>query len=643
MCGIAGLFGERQPDRLRRMTDRMAHRGPDDQGQAWIETPSGWLGLGSRRLAVLDPTMAGHQPMESQGALLSYNGEVYNWRGLRRQLAGAGVGLVSGTDTEVVLAVLNREGLSGLARIDGMFALAWWDPTSQELVLARDRFGIKPLYYSQHGRRLAFASEAKCLFAAGIVPELDASVLPSYLCCGWVPGVRTLFKGVYELPPGHVLRHGNGATRIETFREVVPAPLLGMDIESASRELRERLAAAVESQLVADVPVGVMFSGGLDSTAVAALAARSSRDPVKAYTIVDRAADAALSRSSQDGRFARLAAARLGLELAEIEVSPSIAALLEAVSWHLDDPVADPAALLTYIISQAAASQVTVLLSGQGSDEIFAGYEVHKYLRFSELAERQPGWAGRAESRVLAALQAGVSRLPTGSAGGLIPGALGVGRMMLDSLDQGPEERYLGYRCSRYFPDGGLGELLTPEIRELAAGADPFAAHREAWREHPEASVFDRMLYLDIRTFLLSQNLAYSDRMSMAASVELRVPFLDDGVADFAMQMPRSVKLRGLQGKAVLRRAMSGLVPQEVISRRKAGFSAPVGAWLRGELVPFVHDHLGGEWLEEAGIFEPSVVRRLISEHTSGQMDHTQRIWVLMAFVLWWRAHLQSA
>ncbi len=643
MCGIAGLVGRRQPERLQAMLDLIAHRGPDDQGQTWVEASTGWVGLGNRRLSVLDLTRAGHQPMERDGRVLAFNGEVYNFRELRRQLEQCGERFVSGTDTEVVLAVLNHYGTDGLRRLNGMFALAWWDPTSDSVVVARDRFGIKPLYYSAREEGLVFASEAKSVVAVGPPPQLETAALPSYLAFGWVPGDRTLFRGVRELPPGHVLRWSRGSCCVEPFRDTAPRPEPGLSMGSAAAELQRRLSDAVDRQLVADVPVGVLLSGGLDSTAVAALAARTSSKPVTAYTIAFREEDAATEQNAQDAYFAQRASDQLGLDLREIRVSPRVSDLLDRVSWHIDDPVADPAAILTLMISEAAASEVTVLLSGHGSDELFAGYRVYIYHRVAELLRRQPGLARDAESRIADLLPQVAQRLPQRAQPGLFLAAHRASRMVLDHLDDGPEDRYLAFRSGYYFPDGGLGDLLTPEVREAVADEDPASVHRQAFVAQDDLDFLDRMLYVDFKTFLASDNLPYSDRMSMAASVEMRVPFLDDAVADFALSLPENLKLRGLRGKAVLRASMRGVVPDEVLRRRKAGFGLPIRAWLGNDLLPLVNDLLSSAWLHDTGLFCPGAVRRLVDEHRTGAADHTYRIWTLLTFALWWQTHISKA
>jgi len=628
------------------MLDAIAHRGPDDEGQRWVDTgetgDAGWVGLGNRRLAVLDLTPAGHQPMAVDGNVLAYNGEVYNFKTLRRELEGSGTRFQSGSDTEVVLQTLRRHGAAALERLNGMFALAYWDADRQELLLARDRFGMKPLYCRWAGGRLMFGSEAKCLFAAGAPADLDLSALGSYLSFGWVPGSQTMYRDVVELPPGHLLRWRAGVVEVERFRDAIPAPEPGLHAVAASRQLLDSLRNAVRRQMVADVPVGVLLSGGLDSSAIAALAAAEAQTPVRAYTIAFRPEDAKLEQSADDARCARLVADRFGLELEEFVVSPDVADLLTDVAWHLDDPVADPAAILTLIISRAAASQVKVLLSGQGSDELFGGYRVHMYDRLAKMVARQPGWLRGATNRAVDALPGIADRLPMGRPG-LLLATHRASRNILDNVDAPPEERYVGYRSAYYFGAGAMFDLLTPQAAEQALAQPPWGFHLDAFDQVRDLPFFDRMLYVDVKTFLANQNLAYSDRLSMAASIEMRVPFLDDEVADLALRVPENLKMRHLKGKEVLRRSMRGILPDEIIGRRKAAFAAPVRSWLRGELAPLVRDVLSDRWLADTGLFEPAAVRRLVDEHQSARADHTYRIWTLLTFALWHTSHINPA
>jgi asparagine synthase (glutamine-hydrolysing) len=642
MCGIAGLVARHPaPDALERMLRAQAHRGPDDSGSQWMTAGEGWhVGVGTRRLAVIDLTPAGHQPMQAGNDVMVYNAETYNFMELRAELEAAGVPLRSRTDTEVVLQLLHRGGPSQLRRLNGMFGLAIWRGDERELLLARDRFGIKPLYvWTGPDGSLAFASELKALLAGGVPAELDPEPLAAYLAFGYVPGEDTMIRDVRQLPAGHMLRWRRGVVTIEPFRDRHPLPDRGLTEVDAAMELRERLRDAVRRQRIADVPVGILLSGGLDSSAILALTASESASPVHAYTIGFREEDARTEQNPDDARYAREVARHFGATLHEFEVEPEIVDLLPRVAWHLDQPLGDPAAILTLIISEAARSECTVLLSGQGADELFGGYRGHLYDRFGEPLSRVP-------DPVLRVIERGFDALPGLAArgmprAGLLLAANRAGHTILDHLDLPRDRRYVAMRSAQNFQPDAIAALLAPGL----AGGDG----DRAWRTHLDAfdvpgarSFLDRVLHVDLATFLEGQNLVYSDRLSMAASIEMRVPYLDDVVADFALGLPARLKIRGIRGKHLLRRAMDGVVPHGVIRRRKAGFGAPIRRWMRIELRDMLREHLGPPAVTRRGLLRPATVARLVDEHESGERDHTYRLWTLLGLELWCRAYLDA-
>jgi asparagine synthase (glutamine-hydrolysing) len=622
------------------MLDIQAHRGPDDEGQHWIDAGRGFhLGLGSRRLAILDLSAAGHQPMLEHGRVLVYNGEVYNWQALREELRREGP-FASGTDTEVVLRTLTLHGAAGLGRLNGMFGLAFWDPDTEELLLARDRFGIKPLYYWEGpGGQLAFSSELKGLLPAGIPREIDPVVLARYLDFGYVPGDESILVGVKRLPPDTVLRWRRGVARLEPIPRRAIAVDDGIPEADAALAVRDAIRDAVRRQLVADVPVGVFLSGGIDSTTLLAAAAAETSAPIRAYTIGFREQDARLEQNPEDAFFARRMADHFGAELHELVVRPDLLELLPRAAWHLDEPLGDPAAILTLLISERAASECTVLLSGQGADELFAGYRVHLYDRVARAIDRLPA-AGRR------ALVSAVGALPTlAERPWARPGlTLAVHRALTTVLEAGHlnrHARYVAFRSANQFGRDAVWELLDPGVREAAFAQDPRAVHFATRAEH-DGEFLDWVLAVDVRTFLEGQNLMYSDRLSMAASIELRVPYLDDAVADLAMALPANLKLRGFRGKHVLRRAVDGFIPHEVVRRRKAGFGAPVRSWLRNDLRDVVGDTLSAERFAARGWLNPAEARRIVQEHQLGVTDHTYRIWTLLGLEMWARAYLDE-
>lgn len=641
MCGIAGLTSRNpRAEALTAMLEVMRHRGPDDEGERWVEGGEGWhAGLGSRRLAILDLSHAGHQPMVSGNGTLVYNGEVYNFTALQSGLRAQGVCFESGTDTEVVLHMLRRNALPALGRLNGMFALAYWDDSTQQLLLARDRFGIKPLYYRlASDGSISFASEMKCFLASGMAFELEAEQLGAYLSFGYVPGDSTLVSGVHKVPAGHALIWKQGDLNFHRFADVEVSPHAEWDEREATIQLREALRDSVRRQLVADVPVGILLSGGLDSSSVLGLAASFSHDPVRAYTIGFREEDTITEQNADDARYARLVADHYGADLTEFEITPDIVRLLPQVAWHLDEPLGDPAAVLSLIISQTAAQECTVLLSGQGADELFGGYRVQQYDRVARILQQLPSSAKQLLTSMVERLPA-LARRGLGRPGTTLAAHRALS-MILQNLESPAEQRYVSFRSAYHFDEDLLRDILHRDLHAAVLRNDPRSHHLETLRAARAESFFDRLQYLELKTFLKDQNLLYSDRASMAASIELRVPFLDDAVADIALSLPAHLKVRWGRGKYVLRRAVEGIVPQEVVWRRKAGFGAPIRRWLRTDLRETVQEALVDGRLAEDGIIIAPAVAKLMERHASGEVDHTYRLWTLFGLEMWWRSFL---
>ncbi len=642
MCGICGLTTPVDRGALDAMVASLSHRGPDDEGT--YVSPGATVGLGSARLSILDLSPAGHMPMQSDDGRVTvvYNGEIYNHKHLRRRLEGRGHVFRSGSDTEVLVHGYEEWGIDVVARLNGMFAFAVWDERERSLFLARDRFGVKPLYYTDDGRgRLTFASEVKALLAGGLsVGPVEPGSLHRYLTFLWVPGPHTMFAGVTKLEPGHWARWRDGGLSVHRFWQPRFRPGETPD-ETASRRLREVLEDTIVRQLEADVPVGVFLSGGLDSTALAALATCAGDDPVTCFTIAFRAQDAALEQSSDDARYARLAAQALGANLSEIEVSPDIVDLLPRVVWQLDEPIADPAAIGTWLICQAAREHVTVLLSGQGADEVFAGYRVHRMPALANAAGRLPF---SLRQHVLAGLVAGLpgvaGKIP-GVSSGLTLAAHRYLAKMLAGVDLPPEERYVFYRS--YYRDAELAGLYSPDLRAAVGDAVAGSEHLDYFAEVPTADFLDRMLYVDWKTFLPELNLAYCDKMSMAASVETRVPYLDNEIVDLMLTVSPRMKLRGATSKYVLRQAVKDIVPQAIVRRRKAGFGAPIRTWLRRDLREMVDDLLSRERIDARGYFDAAAVRRMVDDDREGRADNTYRIWALLTLEIWHQVFMDGS
>lgn len=622
MCGLAGFLGAFPSAWLAQANALQGHRGPDDQG-LW-SAPS--VGLAHTRLAILDVSPLGHQPMASADGRwqLVFNGEIYNFQELRQELAASGVAFRGHSDTEVLLALWQQRGPACLPQLNGMFAFAIWDAVERELVVVRDPSGIKPLFWAQLPQGLIFASEAKAL--APLLPpleQLQADALLRQLSYLWCPGPGTLHPLIQSLEPGSLL-HGRPGEAVAPSRWCPPLPpvhpLLN-DRQAATQTTLAQLRSAVHRQMVADVPLGAFLSGGLDSSAVVALA--RERDPqLQCFTIVNPgAADAGFA---DDLPYARRVARHLGVSLTEVEIQPSdLAADLRWLLAQLDAPVADPAPLNVEHICRAARSQgIKVLLSGAGGDDLFTGYRRHLALTAETL------WCGWPRP-----LRRGL-RLATGRLSQRSP----LGRRLARSFelaDADPEQRLIHY--FRWGTPARLRQLLSePLQRQLQ---DPTASRPlQDWLAQlpPGLSRLQQMLALEQRFFLADHNLHYTDAMSMAAGVEVRVPFLDPELLALSWRLSDRFKQRGRCGKWVLKQAVAGLLPHDVIHRPKTGFGAPLRRWLQHDLSELVADTLSPSRLATGGLFNPSAVQQLLDNQRSGRVDASYTIWSLLCIALWW-------
>jgi asparagine synthase (glutamine-hydrolysing) len=617
MCGICGSYdytrgSAADPALLERLNATMVHRGPDGGG-VHVDGPAG---LAARRLAILD-LAHGDQPMlaEDGAVCVVQNGEIFNYPELRASLERSGARFRTHCDTEVLLHLYLRHGPGFVAELRGMFALALWDRRERRLLLARDRFGIKPLYYSDAGGRLTFGSELKALVRdPSFSRQVDREALHSYLAFNSIPAPMTVFNAARKLPPGHTLTCTPDGITLDRYARPRPAPEDDVRKEAPevlAEELRERLRASVEAHLLSDVPVGVLLSGGVDSSTLAALAAQSSGGRVSTFSIGFR------ERSFNELDLAREVAQRYDTDHHELVVSPSIAELLPEIAGAFDEPFADSSAVPTYLVSKLAAEHVKVVLSGEGGDELFGGYETY-------VADQLARYVGPAAAR-LAPL---VDRLPSSNA-----------RVSLDykarrftrAAALAPLERHHGWK--EIFSQAQRAELLTPEWQDRAA--DPLAPWRERFAETAGAPLLARLQDVDLGIYLADDLLVKTDRMSMVHSLEARVPFLDPVVAELAMALPTRHKVRGFSKKRLLRRAATPLIPPSIARARKRGFSIPAAAWLRGELQPFAREVLSPARIKAQGYFEPAPVIRLLDEHAAQRQDHSRQLWGLISFSLW--------
>ena len=617
MCGICGLVSLDgagvDGELLDGMNRTLLHRGPDSGGSV----VDGRAGLAARRLAIIDLDN-GDQPISNEDGTVHVvqNGEIYNYRELREDLRRRGHEFKTRSDTEVLVHLYEERGPRFAEELRGMFAVAIWDAPRARLVLARDRYGIKPLYYGVSADRLAFGSELKALLADPAFPrEVDPDGLEAFLAYACIPAPLTIFRGARKLPAGCVLTWQPG-TRVQVERFARPtAPsadqMRSQDERELAAEIIERLRDSVRAHLIADVPVGVLLSGGIDSSVLTALAAEESARPVHTFSIGFE------ERGFDERARARLVAQRYGTDHHELVLHPDAAELLPLLAGVFDEPFADSSAIPTYLVSRLARQHVKVALSGEGGDELFGGY-------FNYVGHRLAPRIGR----VAAPLQPLVERLPSSTT-------------RASSLD---------YKAKRFVRGAALGaverhsvwksilsadqraELLDPSRR---AGADPVDLLRRSYEASAGAEELARIMDLDLTTFLVEDMLVKTDRSSMANSLEVRVPFLDPAVTDLALAIPSRLKVRGLAKKAILRTAVASLLPPEIVRGRKQGFSIPVGAWLRNDLQPFMRDVLSPDTVRRQGFFDPPAVQRLIDAHVGGQRDMSRQLWSLLAFSLW--------
>jgi asparagine synthase (glutamine-hydrolysing) len=614
ICGIADVRGERvDEDALRAMNATLVHRGPDSEGTLF----DGPVGLAMRRLSIID-LAGGEQPIANEDGTIHVvqNGEIYNYRELRADLERRGHRFrTDHSDTEVMVHLYEEHGPRFAEHLRGMFAVAVWDSRRRRVVVARDRFGIKPLYWRAEGGQVSFASELKALAKQpGFSREVDLDALEAYLALNWVPTPLTIYREARKLPAGHLLEIDleTGSHRIERYARPTPAPreeLRDEPFEVLAAELRERLRDSVRAHLVADVPVGVLLSGGVDSSVIAALAADQVTGQLQTFSIGFKEA------SFNELDRARLVAQRYGTDHHELVVEPDAVDLLPKVVDAFDEPFADSSALPTYLVSELAARDVKVVLAGEGGDELFAGY-------FTYSADRLAPRLGP----LAAALRPVIDRLPSTShavrlddkakrfaAGALLP----------------PLERH----CS-------WGQVLSVEARdELLNGRrgtlDPLDLYRARYAETAGAELITRMQDVDLGINLVDDQLVKTDRTSMAHSLEARVPFLDEVVSDFALSTPAIHKLRGLQKKRLLRAAAAPVIPSEILAARKQGFSIPAAAWLRGELSGFARELLSPERIRAQGYFRAEPVQALLDEHLDRRADRSRQLWSLLVFSLW--------
>jgi len=627
MCGICGVVSTEAPpsaDVVRAMCDTLKHRGPDDQG-CYVDE---FAGLGVRRLSIID-LASGHQPMtnENRTIWLVFNGEIYNYLALRRQFEHRGHVFRTRSDTEVILHAYEEYGAACVEHFNGMFAFAVWDSGARRLLLARDRLGIKPLFFWNEGGELVFGSELKALLVDPRVSRaMDPKAIDQFLLHEYVPGPRTIFREVHKLPPGHTLVFEKGQLTLREYwtpqRQSVPK-----DDQGCAERLGELLDEAVRGQMVSDVPVGILLSGGIDSSTVLSLMPQNgSRIPSFSIGFEDP--------TYNELPYAQMVASRFDAVAHQDILRPDVTDLAQRLIGHLDEPLGDFSIFSTYLVSKLARESVKVVLSGDGGDEVFAGYETY-------MAQWADGYYSRLPAGLRQRLLPGVfNRLPQQAAkkgllnkskrfveGGSLRPSLRHARWMTFLTAEDKRELYMPDFWRQLGDPRSIGPIEERFARAHAAGFDPLAQQQ----------------YVDVATYLADDILTKVDRMSMAASLEVRVPLLDHRIVEFALSLPPHLKLHRLRTKVLLRRVMKNRLPTPILRRPKQGFSIPLKHWLRKELRPLLLDVLTPDTIRRRGYFEEETVTRWITEHMQGRVNHSHRLWALLLLELWQQANSDSA
>jgi asparagine synthase (glutamine-hydrolysing) len=618
MCGIAGIYNFRSgkpvaPSELRAMGTRLAHRGPDDEGY-YEEGP---LGLAHKRLTILDTSRRGRQPMFTEDGQLAitFNGEVYNFLELRAELEARGQKFQTQTDTEVILRLYQVEGEAMLAKLNGMFAFAIWDRRAKCLFVARDRLGIKPLYYTEGADGLVFASEVKALLAVSPErPRVNLEMLDAYMSVGYVPTERTLFAGIEKLQPGWCLKADADGIHLRQYWDLKPETEEMSEAECMRRSL-DLLRDSVRLQLRSDVPLGVFLSGGVDSSAVVALMHEMGIRDIKTFTV---AYD--FGPEFDETRWARMVARRFNTDHHEVFVKPQeFRDFIPSLVWHMDEPVTESAAISLYYVSRLAREHVVVVLSGEGSDEVFGGYPIYKYMQELERYRRLPEPLRRALVNPLLDRMGGKWKKYTELSNHPLP------------------QRYTGVS----FYETRLKEsLYRPEVRSLFNGSAMPGLVGRYYEGTEDLDPLLRMMVLDVKSWLPDDLLIKADKMTMATSVELRVPFLDHRVVELGGSIPPRYRVKGWETKYILKKALEPYLPKEILYRGKMGFPTPLAHMFKGELRGYVEEVLGSDRFLDRGYFRPEAVRGLMAEHAAGERDHHRVLWQLLVLEEWHQAFI---
>jgi asparagine synthase (glutamine-hydrolysing) len=637
MCGIFGQIGSSPADEKCGL--ELHHRGPDDGGLKYFALSEGsvWVSLQHRRLSIIDLSSAGHQPMcnEDESIWITFNGEIYNFKDLRRELLATGHNFRSHSDTEVIVHGYEEWGIDVVKKLRGMFAFALWDQRHHRMLLATDHMGKKPLFYShdEGGRKFVFASEIKAILKAGVPAEPDPVALHDYLTYLYFPYPSTAFKHVRKMAPGsamEILVDSDGSLRKREWKywdaaETAGAPLQMSEADMVDRA-RDLMEESVKLRMVSDVPLGLFLSGGLDSSAITAFASKNNAEQVKTFTIGFEN-----SKFYDEQPVANLVAERFNTDHHILQADEACAAYMTKVVRHFDEPFGNPTAILEYIITKQMRKHVTVAISGDGGDELFGGYVRYAGAALARKYRQLPQFITRGL----------VSRL-SGLMNDATDGRHGFRRVreFAQSAWQAEEDMYIDW--VGYFSADEKQKLYAPGFAASVAGRDSGDFLRQFFRRGEKLDPLSRLGYVDAASFLCCNCLEYADRMSMANSLEVRAPFTDYRLFEFAMQVPQRMKVRNMTTKWITRQAMRDILPQEVLAKKKMGFNPPLPQWINGELRPVIQKFLSPAAIERRGIFRPDAVQKLLRDHEEGRRDNALKIWALLMIEVWQRMYFDK-
>jgi len=636
ICGVIDAEGKRiYRELLEKMIASLKHRGPDDEGIYIKNSPDVSIGLVHTRLKVIDLSSAGHQPMfnEDRTVCIVCNGEIYNFKELRGILESKGHRFRSNTDTEVILHLYEEYNEDCLEYLRGMFAFAIWDSRRERLFIARDRMGVKPLYYAPHGSKFLFASEIRGILQDREMPrEIDFQSLNDFFTYLYIPPPKTIFKGIYKLPAASYILWENGKIKVNRYWAIHTSIKSNIEPDSQrteeyyKEELLDLLQETIRLHLIGDVPLGVFLSGGMDSSAILALMAQATNEPIKTFSI----GFGKKERLFNEIPYAREVANHFGTEHHEFIVTPDLVKLLPEIIKHFDEPFGNPSSLLIYILSEASKNYITVALSGEGGDEIFIGYPRYQGLYLSEFYKKIP-------TSIRNYIEKLVLLLPESTKGREYLRRI---REFVVGGNLEPIDMY--FMWVAYYNQEMIWALFSDDLKVRIGNYDSSNFQRELFFTNKIPNWIEKASYVDLNSFLPYNNLEQSDKMSMANSLEIRVPFCDHKLVEFVAKIPISLRMRGLTTKYIFKKAMSNLLPDSILTRKKMGFSIPIGLWLQNNLKELTSKVLAKEKIKKQGFFNIDYINKLLSFHYSGKRDYSLHIWALLFFELWYQMYIEE-